>query len=206
MASIDRYRPPAREGYLPPSRQQQPQQPPPPPANGARPSRSPSRRPRDVPPAVPTPPPAHAPYPERNESSRPQSRHSGAQPSPAPMSNSKPPVPRADQWLFTRDEVASSPSIIDGMSPVEERLRRAKGVNFIYQAGILLELPQTTLYVAGVFFHRFYMRYSMDEKLGIHHYVSPRPHWPLLVARCRSATGPRPSVPATEPTGRARRA
>jgi protein BUR2 len=75
-----------------------------------------------------------------------------------------------NQWLFTRDEVVSSPSIIDGISPVEERVRRAKGVNFIYQAGILLELPQTTLYVAGVFFHRFYMRYSMDEKLGIHHY------------------------------------
>ena len=87
----------------------------------------------------------------------------------------------ANQWLFTRDEVASCPSIIDGMSPVEERLRRAKGVNFIYQAGILLELPQTTLYVAGVFFHRFYMRFSMDEKLGIHHYVSSRPPGSLLV-------------------------
>lgn len=58
---------------------------------------------------------------------------------------------------------------------MEERLRRAKGVNFIYQAGILLDLPQLTLWVAGVFFHRFYMRYSMVEgKQGIHHYVSPR--------------------------------
>lgn len=54
----------------------------------------------------------------------------------------------------------------------EERLRRAKGVNFIYQAGILLSLPQTTLWVAGMFFHRFYMRSSMvEEKGGIHHYV-----------------------------------
>lgn len=57
------------------------------------------------------------------------------------------------------------------MSPQEERLRRAKGVNFVYQAGILLDLPQLTLWVAGVFFHRFYMRYSMDEtKGGVHHY------------------------------------
>lgn len=52
-------------------------------------------------------------------------------------------------------------------------MRRAKGVNFIYQAGVMLDLPQITLWVAGVFFHRFYMRYSMvQEKGGIHHYVS----------------------------------
>jgi hypothetical protein len=68
----------------------------------------------------------------------------------------------------------STPSVIDGLSLAEERLRRAKGVNFIYQAGILLDLPQITLWVAGVFFHRFYMRFSMvEEKAGIHHYVSP---------------------------------
>lgn len=52
-------------------------------------------------------------------------------------------------------------------------MRRAKGVNFIYQTGIMLDLPQITLWVAGVFFHRFYMRSSMvQEKGGIHHYVS----------------------------------
>jgi hypothetical protein len=79
----------------------------------------------------------------------------------------------ANQWFFTQEEIISSPSILDGLPPTEERLRRAKGVNFIYQAGILLELPQITLYVAGVFFHRFYMRRSMvEEKQGIHHYVS----------------------------------
>ena len=74
--------------------------------------------------------------------------------------------------MFTHDEVNSSPSIVEGMPPAEERLRRAKGVNFIYNVGIMLNLPQLTLYVAGVFFHRFYMRCSMDEKRGIHHYVS----------------------------------
>lgn len=78
---------------------------------------------------------------------------------------------KENQWLFTQDEVLSSPSIVDGLNPAEERLRRAKGVNFIYQAGVLLDLPQITLYVAGVFFHRFYMRCSMvEEKHGIHHY------------------------------------
>lgn len=67
----------------------------------------------------------------------------------------------------------STPSVIDGLPPSEERLRRSKGVNFIYQAGVMLDLPQITLWVAGVFFHRFFMRFSMvQEKGGIHHYVS----------------------------------
>lgn len=51
------------------------------------------------------------------------------------------------------------------------RLRRAKGIGFISSAGVLLGFPAITLWVAGVFFHRFYMRYSMvEEKGGIHHY------------------------------------
>lgn len=42
----------------------------------------------------------------------------------------------------------------------------------------MLDLPQVTLWVAGVFFHRFYMRYSMvEEKSGIHHYVSRLPDY-----------------------------
>lgn len=81
-----------------------------------------------------------------------------------------------NQWFFTSDEVHSTPSIVDGIPPSEERLRRAKGVNFIYQAGVMLDLPQITLWVAGVFFHRFYMRFGMvQEKGGIHHYVSGFP-------------------------------
>ncbi|GAB1310529.1 Cyclin-like domain-containing protein [Madurella fahalii] len=158
MSNIDRYRPP-REGYQPPSLP-----PKPPPAVPDRSSKSPFRR-RDVPPAVPSPPTLSS----RTSPPRPHSRRSA--PSPAQSSPRQASQPRPDQWYFTLDEVASSPSIIEGLSPAEERLRRAKGVNFIYQAGILLELPQITLWVAGVFFHRFYMRYSMvEEKAGIHHY------------------------------------
>ena len=77
------------------------------------------------------------------------------------------------QWLFSEEEIRNSPSITDGLSVAEESCRRAKGVNFIIQAGILLKIPQLTLGTAAVFFHRFYMRYSMvAEKGGIHHYVS----------------------------------
>ncbi|AEO53614.1 hypothetical protein MYCTH_2295180 [Thermothelomyces thermophilus ATCC 42464] len=158
MSSIDRYRP-LREGYQPPSL---PPKPVPPAIDRL--SKSPSRR-RDIPPAVPSPP-THS---SRTSPPRPQSRRSA--PSPARSSPPRTSQSRPNQWFFTADEVASSPSIIDGLPLAEERLRRAKGVNFIYQAGILLELPQLTLWVAGVFFHRFYMRYSMvEERGGIHHY------------------------------------
>lgn len=171
MSNIDRYRP-AREGYQPPSLP-----PKPPPSMIDRPSKSPMRR-REVPPAVPSPPA----YSLRTSPPRPHSRRSA--PSPAHSSPRRSQQPRPDQWFFMSDEVLSTPSIIDGLSPAEERLRRAKGVNFVYQAGILLSLPQTTLWVGGMFFHRFYMRYSMvEEKGGIHHYVSNPIFFPSSLRR-----------------------
>ena len=156
MASIDRYRPP-REGYQPPTVSANSRQ--------NRGSKSPAPR-REVPPAAPTPPQhsSRTSPPRPNVGSRPDSQ--------TPSRAQTPPV-EYNQWAFTPDEVLSTPSVIDGISPAEERLRRAKGVNFIYQAGVMLDLPQITLWVAGVYFHRFYMRYSMvQEKGGIHHYVS----------------------------------
>ena len=78
-----------------------------------------------------------------------------------------------DQWLFSDEELNATPSILHGMPIAEERARRAKGVNFITQAGIMLRLPQVTLGTASMFLHRFFMRMSMDDsKGGIHHYVS----------------------------------
>ncbi|KAK4197838.1 putative cyclin [Triangularia verruculosa] len=157
-SNFDRYRPP-REGFQPPAH------PPKPPFIAEHTSQSPGRR-REVPPAVPSPPV----YSSRTSPPpRPQSRRSA--PSPAMSSPQRSQQQRKEQWLFTVDEVKSSPSIIDGLPLAEERLRRAKGVHFIFQAGVLLELPQITLWVAAVFFHRFYMRYSMVEQTGgIHHY------------------------------------
>ncbi|KAI0969954.1 cyclin-like protein [Xylaria arbuscula] len=168
MASIDRYRPPPREGYQPPIVPPTSNHPDPASASASAsipaPSKSPSRR-RDVPPPAPSPPTLSS----RTSPPRPHSRRSAPSPSSSAPAT---PLAMANQWFFTQDEILSSPSILEGLPPAEERLRRAKGVNFIYQAGILLELPQLTLYVAGVFFHRFYMRRSMVEEKpgGIHHY------------------------------------
>ncbi|KAI1202377.1 cyclin-like protein [Nemania serpens] len=161
MASIDRYRPPLCEGYQPPILSAVSGNPR---SDSAPTQSSSSSRPRDVPPHAPSPPTLSS----RTSPPRPHSRRSAPSPSSPPPAT---PPTMANQWFFTPDEILSSPSILDGLPPAEERLRRAKGVNFIYQAGILLELPQITLYVAGVFFHRFYMRRSMvEEKQGIHHY------------------------------------
>ncbi|KAK3937177.1 serine threonine kinase PRP4 [Diplogelasinospora grovesii] len=166
MSNIDRYRP-AREGYVPPSL---PPKPPPAAIDHHRLSKSPAKiRVRDVPPAVPSPPA----YSSRTSPPRPHSRRSAPSPahSSSPQKESQSQQQRPNQWFFTSDEVASSPSLLEGIPLADERLRRAKGVNFIYQAGILLEMPQITLWVAGVFFHRFYMRLHMvEEKGGIHHY------------------------------------
>lgn len=76
------------------------------------------------------------------------------------------------QWLFTDAEMLRTPSIVHGITPRDERCLRAKGSNFILQAGILLKLPQITIATASIFFQRFYMRCSMDQsKGGIHHYT-----------------------------------
>jgi protein BUR2 len=83
------------------------------------------------------------------------------------------------QWIFSDEELLQTPSILDGMSPEEERTLRRKGVNFILQVGMMLKLPQTTLSTAAVFFNRFLMRNSLKARPGykpLHHYVSLGPH------------------------------
>ncbi|GAB7361922.1 hypothetical protein MBLNU230_g1960t1 [Neophaeotheca triangularis] len=95
-------------------------------------------------------------------------------PSTQPAARTKPKSPnkvvaeQEAQWLFTQAELDNTPSVQDGMSAVEEREMRAKGINFIVQVGIMLKLPQLTLSTAGVFFQRFLMRASLKkERNGI---------------------------------------
>ncbi|CAI6340054.1 unnamed protein product [Periconia digitata] len=87
-----------------------------------------------------------------------------------------PAVAKAEQqWLFTDEELNQAPSILDGMTPEDERTLRKKGVNFILQVGMMLKLPQTTLSVAAIFFNRYLMRNSLKARPGykpLHHYVS----------------------------------
>ncbi|SLM38116.1 Cyclin-like [Lasallia pustulata] len=78
------------------------------------------------------------------------------------------------QWLFTESELLRTPSALDGLAPEKERDNRGKGVNFILQVGIMLQLPQITLATASVFLHRFFMRHSMVDvpgRPGLHYYA-----------------------------------
>lgn len=109
-------------------------------------------------------------------SQRSSSQNSAYQPAPRP----RPKPPNAvlasveRQWIFTEEELVRTPSIMDGMSPEEERTLRHKGINFIVQVGVMLKLPQLTLSTAAVFFNRYLMRKSLVPKEGyrpLHHYV-----------------------------------
>ncbi|KAH7308274.1 cyclin-like protein [Rhexocercosporidium sp. MPI-PUGE-AT-0058] len=147
MTTVERYRPPHHFHSDAPS-------------NGPTTNSSSNSIVRNIPPAVPSPPrlSLDSPPPRPNTSS--------TRPPPDTMA-----VDQLSQWLFTPDELKATPSMCDGLDPAEERCRRAKGVNFIIQVGILLKLPQMTIGVASTFFHRFYMRRSMVEKKGgLHHY------------------------------------
>ncbi|PWY92599.1 cyclin-like protein [Aspergillus heteromorphus CBS 117.55] len=104
--------------------------------------------------------------------------------SPAARSAEIPPVPAPSNpvllatqahWLFTDEELTRTPSQLDGMTMEAEHTSRSKGVNFISQVGLLLRLPQLTLATAAVYFHRFYMRYSMvdlPQRPGMHPYTT----------------------------------
>ncbi|KAK0890048.1 hypothetical protein LTR02_014981 [Friedmanniomyces endolithicus] len=78
------------------------------------------------------------------------------------------------QWIFTEAELDNSPTIQDGMSIVEERETRAKGINFIASVGVMLKLPQITLATAAIYFQRYLMRGSLKKARGdmpkLHHY------------------------------------
>ena len=105
-----------------------------------------------------------------------------ASPSPAQLGRPPPALPNEilliaeSHWLFTEQDLHFTPSVVAGLSTIQERENRAKGVNFILQVGIMLKLPQITLATASVFLHRFFMRYPMvEDKVTLrphHHYYS----------------------------------
>lgn len=69
------------------------------------------------------------------------------------------------QWLFPVSAVLDcTPSRTTSSIPVERELYdRARGVEFLYRLGVTLGLPSSALYTAATWFHRFYMRHSMED-------------------------------------------
>lgn len=79
-----------------------------------------------------------------------------------------------DQWLFSKSDLALTPSVLQGgLDPTEEKQRRWKGVNLIYRMGEYMRLPQHVMNTAAIYLHRFYMRKPLEfgtNKIGHPHY------------------------------------
>ncbi|KAJ3517156.1 hypothetical protein NLJ89_g691 [Agrocybe chaxingu] len=66
----------------------------------------------------------------------------------------------SSQWLFALSALNGTPSTC----PREKELyERARGVEFLFRLGSSLALPTSAMCTAATWFHRFYMRFSMDD-------------------------------------------
>ena len=72
-------------------------------------------------------------------------------------------TPTENYWLFTPEEVAETPSRLDGISYDLEARVIAKSAHFIHDAGRALSVPQLTMSTACIFFQRFYMLEPMID-------------------------------------------
>ncbi|KAG9318456.1 hypothetical protein JVU11DRAFT_547 [Chiua virens] len=78
------------------------------------------------------------------------------------------------QWLFPIDALRFTPSVAtSGYSVGKELYDRARGVEFLFRLGSSLGLPSSAMFTAATWFHRFFMRFSMED----HHrqVVTPPP-------------------------------
>ncbi|KAF8628417.1 hypothetical protein AX15_003939 [Amanita polypyramis BW_CC] len=64
------------------------------------------------------------------------------------------------QWLFSLSALHATPSVC---SLDRELYDRARGVEFLFRLGSSLGLPTSATFTAATWFHRFYMRYTMES-------------------------------------------
>ncbi|EIW60484.1 cyclin-like protein [Trametes versicolor FP-101664 SS1] len=70
----------------------------------------------------------------------------------------------SSQWMFPLSALHNTPSRATSNIPLEKELYdRSRGVEFLYRLGVSLGLPSSAMYTAATWFHRFYMRYSMED-------------------------------------------
>lgn len=68
-----------------------------------------------------------------------------------------------NSWQFTKEEILSSPSFLDGIAREKEAKARKDGCAVIHDTGLTLKLPQLTIATGTLFFHRFYSINSLKE-------------------------------------------
>ncbi|KAJ7774654.1 cyclin-like protein, partial [Mycena maculata] len=64
------------------------------------------------------------------------------------------------QWLFPLSALHATPT---NWSIEKEMYDRARGIEFLFRLGSSLVLPTSAILTAATWFHRFYMRYSMQD-------------------------------------------
>ncbi|KAF8486488.1 hypothetical protein JB92DRAFT_3101411 [Gautieria morchelliformis] len=73
-------------------------------------------------------------------------------------------LPMDTQWLFPLSALSNTPSRDVSTIPLERELRgRAKGVEFLFRVAAQLGLSNAVFCAAAQYFHRFYMRYSIED-------------------------------------------
>ncbi|KAJ7063274.1 cyclin-like protein [Mycena amicta] len=65
-----------------------------------------------------------------------------------------------NQWIFPLQALSATPS---NWPMTKELYDRARGIEFLFRLGSSLILPTSAILTAAVWFHRFYMRFSMED-------------------------------------------
>ncbi|KAK7693573.1 hypothetical protein QCA50_003142 [Cerrena zonata] len=70
----------------------------------------------------------------------------------------------SSQWLLPISALHATPSKTTSQIPLEKELYdRARGVEFLFRLGVSLALPSYAMHTAATWFHRFYMRNSLED-------------------------------------------
>ncbi|KAL4067601.1 cyclin-like protein [Scleroderma citrinum] len=68
------------------------------------------------------------------------------------------------QWLFPIEALRHTPSVDTSNYTVSKELYdRFRGVEFLFRLGSSLGLPSSAMFTAATWFHRFFMRFSMED-------------------------------------------
>ncbi|KAG6333133.1 hypothetical protein ID866_5960 [Astraeus odoratus] len=68
------------------------------------------------------------------------------------------------QWIFPVEALHHTPSVATSDYTIGKELYdRARGVEFLFRLGSSLGLPSSAMFTAATWFHRFFMRFSMED-------------------------------------------
>lgn len=70
----------------------------------------------------------------------------------------------SSQWIYSTSGLHATPSKTTSGIPLQKEMYdRARGVEFLFRLGVSLSMPSSAMYTAATWFHRFFMRFSMED-------------------------------------------